>query len=208
MQKVSKFFSELLRRKVVRLLGAYLVVLWLLAQGFADIFPAFGLPDWSLRAFIIGGISLIPVLAWLSWKYNFTPPQLALEPGSDADSKNPVLSWAQRRHDNTDAGYVLLKWQTDADKPMEKRFSKAVSLGRGPNNDVQLIDERVSRYHAVLWAENGHWHVKDNSTNGTYLNHARVTDPIPLPQSCELRLHPNGPTVSVHVDKPAKTMVS
>lgn len=207
MQKISKFFSELLRRKVVRLLGAYLVVLWLLAQGFADIFPAFGLPDWALRAFIIGGLSLAPVLAWLSWKYNLTPPQLALDP-SDVDSKNPVLGWALRRHDNTDAGYVLLKWQTDDDKPMEKRFFKAVALGRGPGNDVQLIDERVSRYHAVLWAENGHWHVKDNSTNGTYLNHAKVSVSTPLPQSCELRLHPNGPAVSVLVDKPAKTMVS
>lgn len=207
MQKIGKFFKELLRRKVVRLLGAYLVVLWLLAQGFADIFPAFGLPDWALRAFIVGGVALLPLFAWLSWKYNFTPPQLALDTGGD-DGKNPVLGWALRRHDNTDAGYVLLKWQTEDARPMEKRFFKAVALGRGPGNDVQLIDERVSRYHAVLWAEDGHWHIKDNSTNGTFMDHAKVTIPMPLPQSCELRFHPNGPTVSVQVDKPAKTMVS
>lgn len=207
MQKVRKFFSELLRRKVVRLLGAYLVGLWLLAQGFADLFPAFGLPSWALRAFIIGGVALTPLFAWLSWKYDITPPQLTADP-ADAESKNPMLGWAARRHDNTDAGYVLLKWETDDGRPMEKRYFKAVSLGRGPGNDVQLVDERVSRYHAVLWAENGHWHVKDGSTNGTYLNHAKVTTPVPLPQSCELKLHPNGPTVSVLVDRPAKTMVS
>jgi hypothetical protein len=207
MQKLGKFFKELLRRKVVRLLGAYLVVLWLLAQGFADLFPAFGLPAWALRAFIIGGLALIPLLAWLSWKYDFSPPQLTLDAG-ETDAKNPMLGWASRRHDNTDAGYVLLKWQTDDGKSMEKRYFKAVSLGRGPNNDVQLIDERVSRYHAVLWAEDGHWHIKDNSTNGTFIDHCKIMIPTPLPQSCELKLHPNGPTVSVHVDKPAKTMLS
>ena len=103
---------------------------------------------------------------------------------------------------------MLLKWETDDGRPMEKRYFKAVSLGRGPGNDVQLVDERVSRYHAVLWAENGNWHVKDGSTNGTYLNHAKVTAPVSLPASCELRLHANGPTVSVIVDRPAKTMVS
>jgi hypothetical protein len=207
MQKIRKFFTELLRRKVVRLLGAYLVALWLLAQGFADLFPAFGLPTWALRAFVFGGLALTPVLAWLSWKYDLRPPQLALD-ASDAEAKNPMLGWALRRHDNTDAGFVLLKWETDDGRPMEKRYFKAVSLGRGPGNDVQLVDERVSRFHAVLWAEDGNWHIKDGSTNGTFLDHARVTVPVPLPRSCELKLHPNGPTVSVLVDRPAKTMVS
>jgi hypothetical protein len=207
MQKVRKFFTELLRRKVVRLMGAYLVVLWLLAQGFADLFPAFGLPAWALPAFVVGGVALAPLLAWLSWKYDFTPPQLAVDP-VDADAKNPMLGWALRRHDNTDAGYVLLKWDTNDGKQMEKRYFKAVSVGRGPGNDVQLIDERVSRFHAVLWAEDGHWHVKDGSTNGTYLNHARIAAPVALPPACELKFHANGPTVSVVVDRPAKTMVS
>ena len=208
MNKISIFFSELLRRKVVRLMGAYFVVLWLLAQGVASIFPAFGLPAWSVRVFIIGGLAFVPLLGWLSWRYNFVPPQLELDAGNETGSKNPGLIWAQRRHDNTDAGFVLVKWQTDAGKPMEKRFFKALSLGRDPNNDVRLFDERVSRHHAVLWAENGAWHIKDSSTNGTYLNHAKISATVRLPDSCELQLHPNGPIVSVHVDKPTKTMMS
>ncbi len=102
----------------------------------------------------------------------------------------------------------MLKWHADADKPMEKRFFKALSLGRDPNNEVRLFDDRVSRHHAVLWAENGAWHIKDTSTNGTFLNNAKVTDTVRLPDSCDLRLHPSGPIVSVHVDKPTQTKVS
>ncbi len=208
MNKISTFFSELLRRKTVRFLCAYLLTIWLMAQGFASIFPVLGLPVWSVRAFIFGSLALTPLLGWLSWKYNIVPPQLELEAGSETASKNPALIAAQRRHDNTDAGFVLLKWHAEADKPMEKRFFKPLSLGRDPNNDVRLFDDRVSRHHAVLWVENGAWHIKDSSTNGTFLNHSRISDAVRLPDSCELQLHPNGPIVSVHVDKPTQTKVS
>ena len=45
MPKKRSFLGELLRRKVVRQLGGYIAILWLLAQGFASLFPYFGLPD-------------------------------------------------------------------------------------------------------------------------------------------------------------------
>lgn len=214
MNKISNFVFELLRRKTVRFLCAYLLTIWLMGQGFATLFPVLGLPVWSVRAFIFGSLALTPVLVWLSWKYNIVPPQLELEleagseAASETASKNPALIAARRRHDHTDAGFVLLKWHADADKPLERRFFKALSLGRDPNNDVRLFDERVSRHHAVLWAENGNWHIKDTSTNGTFLDHARISGTVRLPDSCELQLHSTGPIVSVHIDKPSKTMMS
>ena len=208
MKRFIDFFSELVRRKVVRLLGAYVVILWLLAQGFADLFPAFGLPDWSLRVFIIVGLAVIPVMAWLSWKYDLAPPHIVRDV-EDVENTNPGLSWAMQRHDNLDAGYVLLKWTAAGDTAKEKRFFKALSIGRGLDNEVDLGDERVSRHHAVIWAEKGTWRVKDlDSANGTFLNHAPVKDIVTLPQACELRLHPNGPTLSVFIDKPAETKVT
>ena len=208
MKRFLGFVSELVRRKVVRLLAVYIGVLWLLAQGFADLFPAFGLPDWALRVFIFSGIAMIPVLALLSWKYDLMPPQLVRDP-NDLESTNPGLSWAMRRHNNLDAGYVLLKWHGAGDTPKEKRFFRAVSIGRGLDNDVDFSDERVSRHHAVIWAEEGAWRVRDlDSPNGTFINQVPVTDTAALPQSCELRFHPNGPAVSVHIDKPAETMVT
>ena len=120
MKRFFSFVSELFRRKVVRLLGAYAVILWLLAQGFADIFPAFGFPNWSLRVFIIVGLAIIPFLAWFSWKYDLAPPHLVKDV-KDVENLNPGLSWAMQRHNNLDAGYVLLRWNEADDKPMEKR---------------------------------------------------------------------------------------
>jgi len=208
MKRLPRFVSELFRRKVVRLVGAYVVIFWALAQGYASLYPAFGLPAWSLRAFVVSGIALAPLLAWLSWKYDLAPPQLVRDT-HDTDGSNPGLGWARRRHENVDGGFVLLKW-TDADGAMhEKRYFKAVGIGRGVTNDVHLSDERVSRHHAVIWAEGGVWHVRDlDSANGTFLDRARVDGAAPLPQSCELRFHANGPALAVVVDKPVATRVS
>lgn len=208
MKKALKLFSELLRRKVVRLLGAYVVILWLLIQGFSDLFPILGFPDWALRAFVIAGIAAIPVLAWLSWKYDIMPPQLVKDT-KDVEAINPALSWAMRRHDNLDSGYVLLSWTDGAGTATEKRFFKPLSIGRTLDNDVVFSDERVSRHHAVIWAEEGEWRVKDTgSANGTFMNHTPVTGSTTFPQSCELRFHPNGPTLQVIVDRPAETKIS
>ena len=208
MKTSLRFVSELFRRKVVRLVGAYIAIFWLLAEGYASFYAAFGLPDWTLRAFIITGIALIPVLALLSWKYDITPPQLVRD-STDLESTNPGLSWAMRRHHNLNAGFILLKWQAEGASPKEQRFFRPVSIGRGLTNEVDLSDDRVSRHHAVLWAEEGSWRVRDlDSANGTFLNQAPITGSAVLPQSCELRFHPNGPTVSVHIDRPAETLVT
>ncbi len=208
MKQPSKFLSELVRRKVVRLLGAYIVIFWALAQGYASFYQAFGLADWTLRAFVITGIAIAPALAWFSWKYDLAPPQLVRD-SKDIEESNPGLGWAQRRHRNSDGGFILLKWSGDDSAVTEKRFFKPVTIGRGVNNDVQFGDDRVSRHHAVIWAEDGIWRVRDlDSGNGTFIDRARVDGDAPLPQSCELRFHANGPTLDVHIDTPTPTRVT
>lgn len=207
MDKKKSFFRELLRRKVVRQVGGYIAIMWLLAQGFGTLFPYFGFPNWVLQAFVGLGIALIPVVGWLSWKYDLEPPRLVKDP-EDAAAGNHLLGWAKRRHESHEAGFLLLKWQTSEGKQMEKRYFKPVTVGRADNNELQLRDDRVSRNHAVFWAEDGKWHVRDDSTNGTWLNHVKVAEPTALPQSCELQFHPQGPVVSVYIDHPAKTAIS
>lgn len=208
MKRVRKFFSELLRRKVVRLVGAYIALLWLLAQGFSAVFPALGIPGSVLRVFIIVGIALIPVLAFVSWKYDLVPPQLVRDV-KDLEAHNPALSRARLRHDAKNAGYILLSWHTPDGETSQRRFFQPVAIGREPNNDIELADQRVSRHHAVLWAEHGNWHVRDlDSANGTFLGHTRVAGSAALPQTCDLRFHVNGPTVSVHIAKTPETLVS
>lgn len=55
----------------------------------------------------------------------------------------------------------------------------SVSVGRVPDNDIQLDDFTVSRQHAVLVRENQDWILRDlGSLNGTYLNNERVDECI------------------------------
>ena len=51
-----------------------------------------------------------------------------------------------------------------------------VSLGRGLENAIVLEDRRISRSHARLTANKGHWTIHDEgSTNGTFVNGRMVT---------------------------------
>ncbi len=53
--------------------------------------------------------------------------------------------------------------------------SSRLLIGRHPWNDVQLDHDSVSRYHAMLVREGGHWTVVDlNSTNGIRVNDREV----------------------------------
>jgi FHA domain len=201
------FGRELFRRKVVRVVGAYIAILWLLLQGFASLFPVLGIADWILRALIVIGIGAIPIVAFFSWKYDIVAPQIVRDI-KDVEAKNPGLSWARLRHDTKNAGYLLLTWGGNPPPVVEKRFFQPVAIGREANNDIELTDDRVSRHHAVLWAEDGEWHVRDlESANGTYIGHTRVVGSVKLPGSCDLRFHANGPVVRVHVAKSAETRI-
>ncbi len=51
-----------------------------------------------------------------------------------------------------------------------------VTIGRSPGSDVTIDDRRVSRRHAQLVLEDGHWLMEDlGSTNGTAINGKLVT---------------------------------
>ena len=206
MPNKTSFFSELRRRHVVRVLLGYLAVAWLLFEGLSTLFQVFELPGIWLQIYLITAIFFIPIVGWLTWRYDFTPPQLVLDP-KDVEHANPELSRAMNLHDSREAGYILMKWKDDKGRNQEKRFFKAVSVGREDENDIQLKDDRVSRHHAVFWAENGDWFIKDHSTNGTYLNHVRLKEPSALPLSCDLQFHSDGPVISIIIDKPAATIV-
>ena len=56
------------------------------------------------------------------------------------------------------------------------------SIGRAKSNSVTIPDEKVSRLHALVHAQDRgeHWLVDLGSCNGTYLNGQRVVHPIRL----------------------------
>jgi pSer/pThr/pTyr-binding forkhead associated (FHA) protein len=55
-----------------------------------------------------------------------------------------------------------------------------VTIGRGPSNDIDLTgDTGASREHALLTHDTTSWKIVDRgSTNGTYVNGQRVTEPV------------------------------
>ena len=54
---LAQTLSELKQKQLVRAAVAYAVVAWLVIQVTATVAPAFGLPDWSLRAVILAALA-------------------------------------------------------------------------------------------------------------------------------------------------------
>lgn len=67
--------------------------------------------------------------------------------------------------------------------------TETVTLGRSPTMTVPLADVYVSDEHAQVAPDEEGWIVRDlGSTNGTYLNGAKVTQPTPIAAGDQLRL--------------------
>jgi len=61
------------------------------------------------------------------------------------------------------------------------------SVGRVPENVLQIEDDSVSSSHAQIFFEDGNFHVRDlGSTNGTFLNGEKITE-SPLNSGDEVR---------------------
>jgi hypothetical protein len=64
-----------------------------------------------------------------------------------------------------------------------------ISIGRAEDSTLVITDDFASARHAQLVARNGQWFVEDlGSTNGTYLDRARVTTPTPVPIGVPIRI--------------------
>ncbi len=191
LSKLSRFIMEMSRRRVMRALGIYLVTLWLLAQGVADLFPAFGLPDWSVRVFVLLGFVGVPVVALLAWRYELTPQGLIPDTAITDDDSTLI--------DLPESGEVEVVWTSQSGSECSESFHSAFSIGRDSGNAVEIPDKRVSRRHARLFTTRGEWWVEDlSSSNGTYLDGKRITRSRLLANGV-LQLHPEGPTLNLRL---------
>jgi hypothetical protein len=67
--------------------------------------------------------------------------------------------------------------------------SEAITIGRAPECTVVIKDGYTSQMHTKIFTRDGQWHVMDlGSTNGTYLNRVKVSDPVPIAPGDEIRL--------------------
>jgi hypothetical protein len=64
-----------------------------------------------------------------------------------------------------------------------------ITIGRANDSTLVITDDYASSKHARISPRDGHWLVEDmGSTNGTYLDRAKVVGPTPVPIGAPIRI--------------------
>src|SRR5207302_11331604 len=77
---MSNFFEELQRRKVYRVAAAYIIAAGFIIQIGAAVFPAWELPNWTLRLVVVLLLIGFPIALILSWAYDVTAQGIRATP--------------------------------------------------------------------------------------------------------------------------------
>src|SRR6266403_3509471 len=77
---MSNFFQELQRRKVYRVAAAYIIAAGFIIQIGSAVFPAWELPNWTLRLVVVLLLAGFPVALILAWAYDVTPQGIQVTP--------------------------------------------------------------------------------------------------------------------------------
>jgi TolB-like protein/Flp pilus assembly protein TadD len=77
---MSSFFEELQRRKVYRVAAAYIIAAGFIIQIGSAVFPAWALPNWTLRLVIVLLLVGFPIALILAWAYDITPQGIRSTP--------------------------------------------------------------------------------------------------------------------------------
>jgi chromosome segregation ATPase len=79
-------------------------------------------------------------------------------------------------HEPAADGATRLLIRTDADSEVVHVLGRKTTVGRTPDNDLQIDAKFISRHHAVILAGPAHAIIEDlNSTNGVTVNNRRIT---------------------------------
>jgi TolB-like protein/Tfp pilus assembly protein PilF len=107
---MSGFFEELQRRKVYRVAAAYIVAAGFLIQIASAAFPAWELPNWSLRLVIVLLLIGFPIALVLAWAYDITPQGIQGTPKTPGvhRRRNLILLIAFAVIISASAGFFLL----------------------------------------------------------------------------------------------------
>ena len=82
--KSGNFFAELKRRNVYKVAVAYVVAGWALAQGIAQVFPVFDIPNWAVRLIVLVIVIGFPIALVIAWAFELTPEGLKRTEAADA----------------------------------------------------------------------------------------------------------------------------
>ena len=104
---MSGFFEELQRRKVCRVAAAYIIAAGFIIQIGSAVFPAWELPNWTLRLVVVVLLMGFPIALILAWAYDVTPQGIRATPGSHR-RRNLLMLIASGMIISAGAGFFLL----------------------------------------------------------------------------------------------------
>lgn len=191
-ERLQRLLAELRRRKVFQVTSVYLVAAWGLSAGGAEILPAIGLPDWTVRYLVITAFAATPVVALCAWVYEFN------ERGIERDTGPDKISEQETQLANADQVPALTARWGDR----EQRFVRNFDIGRDEACAMQLIDPKVSRRHARIEYADGQWQLRDlGSANGTELNGTQI-DVAALQSGDQVQFYPGGQPLTIEITVP------
>jgi tetratricopeptide (TPR) repeat protein/tRNA A-37 threonylcarbamoyl transferase component Bud32 len=100
-KRITGFWTELSRRRVLRVAAVYLGTAWLLIEVTTATFPYLGLPDWLITAVIVLLALCFPLAVILAWAFDITPhgieratALLAAAPAAERRRRIVRYAWA------------------------------------------------------------------------------------------------------------------
>src|SRR5438874_3175931 len=139
---MSGFFEELQRRKVYRVAAAYIIAAGFIIQIGSAVFPAWELPNWTLRLVVVLLLIGFPIALILAWAYDVTPQGIRATPTSAAPGshrrRNLIMLIATGVIVSIAAGFFLLP------RASAGKIDKSIAVLPFQN----LSDEKENAYFA------------------------------------------------------------
>ncbi len=139
---MSNFFEELQRRKVYRVAAAYIIAAGFIIQIGSAVFPAWELPNWTLRLVVVLLLIGFPIALILSWAYDVTAQGIRATPTVSVPGtyrrRNLILLIATGVIISAAAGFFLLP------RASARKIDKSIAVLPFQN----LSDEKENAYFA------------------------------------------------------------
>jgi TolB-like protein/Flp pilus assembly protein TadD len=138
---MSGFFEELQRRKVYRVAAAYIIAAGFIIQIGSAVFPAWELPNWSLRLVVVFLLIGFPIALILAWAYDVTPQGIRVTTKMAAEThlrRNLIILITIGAIISAAAGFLLLP------RASAHKIDKSIAVLPFQN----LSDEKENAYFA------------------------------------------------------------
>jgi len=101
----------------------------------------------------------------------------------------------------SDAPKLKITIESGLAQATEFVFTDRFRIGRHSSCQLQIKNKEVSRYHADVFIEDGHWWIQDlQSGNGVFIENRKI-DKFPIAGTARIRLGISGPSLIFELEK-------